>query len=133
DAANRVAEGDLASEIPTGSRDEIGQLLAALRRMQQGLATAVGSVRQNAESVATASAQIAQGNADLSQRTEQQASALEETAATMDELGGTVRSNADNARQASQLAESACGVASRGGEVVQEVVATMRGIDTSSK
>jgi methyl-accepting chemotaxis protein len=55
-------------------------------------------------SVAMASAEIAQGNNDLSARTEQQASALEETAASMEELGSTVRQNADNARQANQLA-----------------------------
>ncbi|MBK1614044.1 methyl-accepting chemotaxis protein, partial [Rubrivivax gelatinosus] len=133
EAADRVAAGDLSHTIESDSRDEIGLLLAALQRMQQQLAGTVGTVRANAEGVATASAQIAQGNSDLSQRTEEQASALEQTAATMDELGGTVRSNAENARQASQLAEGASSVASRGGEVVHQVVGTMRGIEASSK
>jgi methyl-accepting chemotaxis protein len=90
-------------------------------------------VRQNAESVATASAQIAQGNQDLSGRTEQQASALQQTAATMEELGTTVRGNADSARQASQLAQSASAVAVQGGEVVDKVVTTMQGINESSR
>lgn len=75
-------------------------------------------MRGNAESVATASAQIAQGNMDLSARTENQAAAFQQTAATMDELSSTVRNNADNARQASQLAVGASGVATKGGEVV---------------
>jgi methyl-accepting chemotaxis protein len=90
-------------------------------------------VRGNAESVATASAQIAQGNADLSSRTEQQASALQQTAASMEQLGATVRQNADNAQQANQLALGASNVAVQGGEVVGQVVDTMKGINDSSK
>ena len=82
--------------------------------------------------MASASAQIASGNNDLSARTEQQASALEETAASMEELGSTVRQNADNARTANQLAMNASTVAAQGGEVVAEVVETMKGINASS-
>ena len=103
-AADRVAAGDLSGQIVVRATDETGQLLGALQRMQQSLVNTVGSVRQNAEGVASASAQIASGNNDLSARTEQQASALEETAASMEELGSTVRQNADNARAANQLA-----------------------------
>jgi methyl-accepting chemotaxis protein len=132
-AADRVAEGDLSEPIESESRDETGQLLAALQRMQQSLVQAVGSVRQNADGVATASSQIAQGNQDLSQRTEQQASSLEETAASMEQLSSTVKQNADNARQANQLALGASTVAVRGGDVVGHVVVTMKGINDSSK
>ncbi len=103
-------------------------LQSTLLRME----AAVVAVRQNSESVASASAQIASGNNDLSARTEQQASALEETAASMEELGSTVRQNADNARTANQLAVNASTVATQGGEVVAEVVETMKGINASS-
>ncbi|MBG6082549.1 methyl-accepting chemotaxis protein [Rubrivivax gelatinosus] len=133
DAANRVAAGDLTQRIEVRRHDETGEMLAALARMQQSLVATVGSVRRNAESVATASAQIALGNQDLSQRTEEQASALQQTAATMSELGETVRHNADNAQQADQLARSASDAASRGGEVVAQVVTTMKGINDSSR
>jgi methyl-accepting chemotaxis protein len=132
-AAERIADGDLASTIVADGTDEVGRLLAAMERMQQQLALVVGGVRSNAESVATASAQIAQGNADLSQRTEQQASSLQQTAASMEQLGGTVQSNADNARQANQLAQGASNVAQQGGEVVAQVVQTMQGIEESSR
>jgi methyl-accepting chemotaxis protein len=108
-------------------------LMARLAEMQRSLAASVSQVRQGAESVATASAQIANGNQDLSGRTEQQASALQQTAATMEELGTTVRHNADNARQANQLAQGASSVALQGGQVVGQVVDTMRGINDSSK
>ncbi len=132
-AAERVAAGDLAFTITTEDRDEIGQLVQALSDMKAKLATVVGSVRANAEGVASASAQIAQGNQELSQRTEEQASALEQTAASMEQLGSTVRQNADNARQANQLAQTASAVAVHGGEVVGQVVETMKGINTSSR
>jgi methyl-accepting chemotaxis protein-1 (serine sensor receptor) len=132
-AADRVANGDLASAIRVDRQDETGLLLGALQRMQASLAQTVRSVRQNAEGVASASAQIASGNTDLSSRTEEQASALEETAASMEQLGSTVRQNADNARQANQLALNASSVARRGGEVVANAVETMKGINDSSR
>ena len=132
-ASQAVAKGDLTVAAPSAGRDEIAQLLNALHDMQGSLALVVQRVRTNANSVAGASAEIAQGNNDLSMRTEQQASALEQTSASMEELSSTVQANADNARQASQLATDASVVAVRGGDVVSEVVSTMRGINDSSK
>ncbi|MGE5864467.1 MAG: MCP four helix bundle domain-containing protein, partial [Rhizobacter sp.] len=132
-AAEGIADGDLTVDIDTRGRDEVARLLQALSAMRDKLALIVSGVRQNAEGVATASAEIASGNSDLSARTEQQASALEETAASMEELGSTVKQNADNARQANQLAMGASTVAVQGGEVVSRVVDTMKGINDSSR
>jgi len=132
-AARRMAAGDLSQPIESAGRDEVAELLQSLKATQDSLTTIVADVRANAEGVATASAQIAQGNNDLSGRTEEQASALEETAASMEELSSTVQQNADNARQGNQLALSASAVAVKGGEVVGEVVGTMKGINDSSK
>ena len=131
-AARHVADGDL-TKMPASGSHAAGSLAAALDSMLVTLATTVTQVRQGAEGVATASAEIAQGNHDLSARTEQQASALEQTAASMEELGSTVKQNADSARQANQLAMSASTVAVRGGEVVAEVVDTMKGINEASR
>lgn len=133
EVANSVAAGDLNQTIDVQGSDELARLMQALSQMNQSLIKVVSQVRQGSESVATASAEIAQGNNDLSARTEQQASALEETAASMEQLGATVRQNADSARQANQLAQSASTVATQGGEVVGEVVQTMRGINESSR
>ena len=130
--ADRVASGDLSGHITVQSQDEMGHLLETLQRMQHSLAQTVTAVRSNAQGVASASTEIAAGNHDLSGRTEEQASALQETAASMEQLGSTVKQNADNARQANQLALSASTVATQGGEVVAEVVKTMKGIDDSS-
>ncbi len=131
--AQKVADGDLTGRIDTTATDETGQLLTALKTMNQNLARIVQTVRVGSDSIATGSTQIAMGNADLSQRTEEQASALEETAASMEQLGSTVSQNADNARQANQLAQTASEVAGRGGEVVGQVVTTMQDIQASSQ
>ena len=131
--ARRVADGDLGARIEVDSRNEFGQLLAALRDMTASLAGIVGEVRSGSDVIATASSQIAAGNMDLSSRTEQQASAIEETAASVEELTTTVRQNADNARQANDLAAAASNVATRGGAVVAEVVDTMGAINDSAR
>jgi len=131
--ARAIAAGDLTSSIKVTGRDEIAQLVAALGAMQSSLVGVVGDVRSNSESVATASSQISQGANDLSSRTEEQASALQEAAASMEQLGSTVRQNAENAMSANQLALGASTVARRGGDVVGEVVETMKGINDSSR
>ncbi|OWW22656.1 methyl-accepting chemotaxis protein [Noviherbaspirillum denitrificans] len=133
EVAQRVAAGDLSTQIEIRYRNETGQLLQALKDMNAGLANIVQEVRSGTETIATASGQIASGNLDLSARTEEEASSLEETASTMEEITSTVRQNADNARQANQLALSASGVAARGGEMVEHVVQTMNSINESSR
>ena len=130
--ARAVAGGDLSTTLPVKPGDT-SSLMAALRDMQNSLAQVVANVRLGSQGVATASAEIAHGNNDLSQRTELQAAALQQTSASMGQLDETVRHNADNARQASELANSASTMAARGGEAVAEVVSTMKGINDSSR
>jgi methyl-accepting chemotaxis protein len=131
-AAN-VASGDLTSRFEARTKDEVGELVGALRRMNDALASIVAQMRTSADAIATGSTQIAAGNLDLSSRTEQQASALGETASSIKELTSTVKQNADHATQASQLAASASDVAIKGGQVVAEVVHTMGSINESAK
>jgi methyl-accepting chemotaxis protein len=131
--ARLVADGDLTSTITVTSKDETGQLMQALKDMNESLVGIVGQVRIGTDTIATASSQIAAGNMDLSSRTEEQASSLEETASSMEELTSTVKQNADNARQANKLAESASDVAVRGGTVVSQVIDTMVTINASAK
>ena len=133
DLASRIAQGDLTSHPDTKRRDELGDMIRALKKMSDSLNTIVAQVRNGADSVVTASREIAAGNLDLSARTEEQAGSLEETASSMEELTSTVRQNADNARQANQLAGSASEVAAKGGDVVSQVVSTMASINESSK
>jgi methyl-accepting chemotaxis protein len=128
-----VADGDLTVSFEANGHNESAQLLIALKQMQVSLTGVVSSVRLGSESVANASAEIAQGNNDLSNRTEQQATALQQAASSMEELGTTVKQNADSARQANNLAQSASIVAVKGGEVVGQVVETMKGINDASR
>jgi methyl-accepting chemotaxis protein len=131
--AEAIAGGDLTKQVRVAGRDEIAQLLSALSKMQDSLSSLVSNVRSNSESVATASSQISHGANDLSARTEEQASALQQAAAAMEELGATVRQNAENAQSANQFALGASAVARKGGDVVGEVVETMKGINDSSR
>jgi methyl-accepting chemotaxis protein len=132
DLAETVAQGDLTRQIDVRSKDETGRLLNALKEMVASLTHTVGAVRTSTDTITTGTAEIAAGNLDLSRRTEQQAASLEETASSMEQLTSTVRQNADHARQANQLVESAAGYAGQGGQVVHEVVQTMGDIKASS-
>ncbi len=132
DLAKSVASGDLSGDVQLKAGDT-DSLMAQLQQMQTALSGVVSEVRTSAENVAGASMEIAQGNADLATRTEQQASALEETAASMEELSSTVRQTADNAAQGNTLARSASATAAKGGDVVNSVVETMKGINQSSQ
>ncbi|TFW35361.1 methyl-accepting chemotaxis protein [Massilia horti] len=131
--ARTVAAGDLASHIEVRSQDEVGQLSAALKEMNESLSSIVMGVRNGTAEIHRASSDIASGNRDLSQRTETQAAALQQTAASMEQLLGTVRQNADSAQQANQLVMSASAVAQRGGAAVGEVVAKMDAINVASR
>jgi methyl-accepting chemotaxis protein len=131
--AEAVASGDLSSHIVVDRGDETGQLLAALKKMNESLVRMVGSVRESADGIATASSEIAMGNQDLSGRTEHQASALQQTAASMQQITEKVRANAESSREAGRVAVSAADVATRGGIAVQRVVDTMAEISASSK
>jgi len=131
--ADRVSSGDLGSQFTVTTRDETGQLMAALQKMNDNLLGIVSQVRTGTETIATASAEIAAGNLDLSRRTEQQAGSLEETASSMEELTSTVRQNADNARRANTMASEAASIAGQGGAVIAQVVGTMSEINASSR
>ena len=131
--AERIAEGDLTSTVEVTSQDEIGRLLMAISAMQDRLRALVGEIGGAAQNIRNASGEVASGNADLSQRTELASSNLQQTAGAMHQLSGTVRQSADAAATANQLAASASSTATRGGDVVQQVVSTMDEINASSK
>jgi methyl-accepting chemotaxis protein len=131
--AKSVAAGDLTRKIEVKSQDEVGQLMLALKEMNDSLVKIVAQVRNGTETISTATREIASGNLDLSSRTEEQASSLEETASSMEELTSTVKQNADSAQQANNLAVSASTVATKGGAVVTQVVDTMSAINASAK
>jgi methyl-accepting chemotaxis protein len=129
--SKRIAQGDLTVDIEARSTDETGQMMTALKSMNDSLQMIVGNVRTSTEAITTAADEIAVGNLSLSNRTESQASSLEETASAIEELTMTVKQNANNANQANRLAASASDVAQQGGKVVGQVVQTMAAINES--
>ena len=131
--ARSVADGDLTSHIEVNSTDETGQLMQALKDMNDGLQKIVSEVRDSTDTIVTASTEIATGNMDLSSRTESQAGSLEETASSMEELTSTMQQNSQNAKEANNLANAASEAAVKGGAVVSQVVSTMGSISASSK
>ena len=136
DATKRVAQGDLVSGIEGAtnhSQEETTVLLASLLQMRNALALIVQEVRSTEESISSAANEIAAGNADLSKRTEAQASSLEQTAASMEEFHAAVKSNADTACKANQMASTASAAAVHGGSVMEQVVVTMQEITSDSR
>ncbi|KPJ96331.1 MAG: hypothetical protein AMJ53_00985 [Gammaproteobacteria bacterium SG8_11] len=131
--AELLAKGDLTELMEGDFQGEFAELRDAINSSMQNLFEMVNKIREGSGNIASAAGEIAQGNADLSQRTEEQASSLEETASSMEELTSTVNQNADNARQANQLATGARDYASKGGEVVGRAVSAMAEINSSSK
>jgi len=131
-AAQHVSEGDLTSLIEVDRHDEIGNLQQALYDMNDALILIVDEVRSASQEITAGTSEMVSGNSDLSARTEQQSINLEKTAASMEELSTAVAQNADNSRQANELAQNASAVATKGGKIVAQVVDTMELINESS-
>ena len=138
DCTRRLAQGDLTVPVERRKtiepyKDEAQELLQGLQTMYEAFVRVVGKVRTNAENVATTAEQIAVGNLQLSHCTNQQAESLQQTAKSINDLTANVRDSAQSAEHANQLAHTASMVASRGGEITQQLVHTMEGIEASSK
>ncbi|MCL6711236.1 methyl-accepting chemotaxis protein [Pseudomonas sp. R2.Fl] len=128
-----IARGDLTTRMDGDFHGVFARMRDDANATVAQLTDIVSRIQDASTAINTAAGEIASGNADLSRRTEQQAANLEETAASMEELTSTVRQNADSARQANQLAIGAASVASQGGNVVGQVVTTMRDIEAASR
>ena len=131
--AERIARGDLTSQVEVRINDETGRLLEAIAAMQERLRSLVGEIGQTADSILVASSEVASGNQDLSQRTEQTSHNLQGASHALADLTGTVAQSAESAHQANGLASKASSAATQGGEVVSQVVRTMDAISASSR
>ncbi|UTA47694.1 PAS domain-containing protein [Simiduia sp. 21SJ11W-1] len=135
--AGKVAEslsaGDLTVTMDNEYQAQFQALASAMNSSMSNLTDMVRKIRDASNNVFSAAREIAQGNSDLSQRTESQASNLEETASAMEELTTTVQQNAENATEATRLANGVKQRASNGGSVVSSAVQAMENINRSSK
>ncbi|PPK71722.1 methyl-accepting chemotaxis protein [Methylobacter tundripaludum] len=131
--AGALAQGDLTRTIDKNYPGTFGEAITGMNTLVESLTNMVRDIQDSTDSINTAAKEIASGNNDLSHRTEEQAASLEQTAASMEQLTSAVQHNAANAEHANQLAVDASGIAGKGVEVVGQVVATMNGIDQSSR
>jgi methyl-accepting chemotaxis protein len=127
-----ISTGDLTMPIVPQGRDEVARLMKTTQTLQASLCDIVRNVRESANFVVSSSSEVSHGASDLASRTEVAASNLEKTASAMEELSATVRQTADSAVHAAELATTNSTAAQRGGEVIEQVVATMQNIHASS-
>jgi methyl-accepting chemotaxis protein len=133
DVVEKVSRGDLTVSVEGKTRDEVGQLGDAMRRMVEKLRNALLQVQLSATQVASASQQLSASSEELSAGAQEQASSLEETAASLEEITSTVKQNAENAEQANGLSIGSRDTAEKGGQVVRQAVEAMQEINSSSR
>ena len=133
EATRRMARHDLSQPIVTTRSDEIGGLLLALESMRLNLYELADGVRIASDGINSASGEIAQGSMDLSSRTEDTANTLQTTLNAITQLSTSVNEATAAARSAHVLSSEASEVATRGGLVMAQVVATMSEIDVASR
>ncbi|MFA1263091.1 methyl-accepting chemotaxis protein [Xanthomonas campestris pv. olitorii] len=128
-----LAEGDLTQRVDGDAHGIFARLRDDTNQTVTRLTEIIGGIQAASDTIRQAAVEIAAGNMDLSERTEQQAANLEETASSMEELTSTVKQNAESALQANRLVVGTGDVAQSGGQVMDEVVATMSQISTASR
>ena len=129
----QITQGNLTTAPEPWGRDEAAMLMRTMGRMQVSLRQMVGIVIDSSSSVQVASEEIASASLDLSRRTEDTAASLERAAASMEEIGSTARHTAEAVKHAATIVGENTRAATRGGEVISQVVLTMNGIQQSSK
>ncbi len=132
-AAEAIAAGDLTQKIQVEGRDELGQMLQAMKDMQSALSGVVRDVSTAASEVAHNSGSIADSNTNLAERTTRSAASLQNTAASVEQIASTLKGASELTRRAAGIAVTARQAASNGGSVVSKVVETMEEISASSK
>ncbi|HXU93495.1 MAG TPA: cache domain-containing protein [Gallionella sp.] len=128
EAANALAEGNLAVKIDVSGKDETGMLLGAMQAMAARLSRIVGEVHSAAESLSSAAGEVSSTSQCMSQATNEQAASVEETLASVEQMGASIDHNSENARVTGSMAVQAAQQATQGGEAVRETVSAMKQI-----
>ena len=126
--AKRLSEGDLNAEIKVDSKDEIGNLMTALKVMVDKLRNVVVDVKTASDNVASGSEQLSSGAQQMSQGTTEQAASTEEASSSIEEMNATIKQNADNALQTEKIALKSSIDAQESGKAVSQTVTAMKEI-----
>jgi methyl-accepting chemotaxis protein len=126
--AESVAAGDLTVKVNSESKDETGQLLRALHEMATRLTQVVTDVKNGAEGIVGASAQVSSTAQSMSQGASEQAASVEETSASIEEMTASIAQNTENSKVTDGMASKAAKEAAEGGEAVKQTVVAMKSI-----
>ncbi|MFA9218346.1 MAG: methyl-accepting chemotaxis protein [Sphingomonadaceae bacterium] len=129
----QITKGNLTTAPTPWGSDEAAHLMVTLGQMQASLRHIAAIVIESSANVQVASEEIASASSDLSSRTEDNAANLEETAASMEQISATIKNSNEAVDNAAVIVNSNAIAATRGGEVIAQVVSTMAGIQSSSK
>jgi methyl-accepting chemotaxis protein len=127
-AASRLAEGDLTVKLESNSKDEVGQLMAAMQNMIAKLTQIIGEVRTAADNLTNAAGQVSATAQSLSQSSSEQAASVEETTSSMEQMTASISQNTENAKVTDGMASKAAIEAAEGGEAVGKTVEDMKSI-----
>ncbi|MGD0282049.1 MAG: methyl-accepting chemotaxis protein [Dissulfurispiraceae bacterium] len=125
---NQLAQGDLRVRIDVKSKDELGQLLTAMKNMVEKLTSIVGDVKSASDNVASGSQELSSGAQQISQGATEQAASIEETSSSMEEMTSNIKQNSDNSHQTEKIAQKSANDAIEGGKAVSETVSAMKEI-----
>jgi methyl-accepting chemotaxis protein len=128
DVADKLAQGDLTARIEVTSKDETGQLLAAMQNMVEKLSQIIGEVRGAASNLSSASEEVSATAQSISQATSEQAASVEETSASIEQMTASINQNTENAKVTDGMASKAAKEATEGGEAVRRTVGAMKQI-----
>jgi len=129
-AAQQVATGDLTTEVPIRSaNDLLGNNLADMVKKNH---EAISKVHLAAEQVAIGSKQVSDSSGLLSQGAAEQSSTIEELAAAIEELSSQTEQNAQNADTVNKLTEDAKTSAEQSYALMHEMLRAMDEISESS-
>ncbi|HFH2590629.1 methyl-accepting chemotaxis protein [Pseudomonas aeruginosa] len=120
--AQRIAEGDLAVRVDSERRDEVGQLMAAMRAMTGSLRGIVSQLQDGVGRIAGASEALSGVTTRTRLGIDSQRAETEQVATAMNQMAATVHEVAHNAEEAAGAAESADGKVSVGQEVVRQTL-----------
>jgi methyl-accepting chemotaxis protein WspA len=124
--AQQVAGGDLTAQIDVRTRDETGQLLAALKNMMQSLAKIVGEVQNSGIQVNSSVTAIAATGKEQQATASEIAATTTEIGATSKEISATSRELVKTMNEVSAVAEQSATLANSGQAGLTRMEETMR-------
>ena len=124
--------GDLTSRVKGNYRGTLGILKEGVNGTVSNTASMLSQSNYASLKLSTSALEISHEVTELAERTHQQAAAVEQTAAAMEQITSTVKSTAENAQQANDVAMKSMREAQEANEVVKNTIDAIHEISASS-